>query len=276
MKKSLGGKDASPSTGELNTKADALPDDLTWVKKDLTDSYSLWTSSKDSAQVHPYLFTSSMLELAMDKGVRFVRGKALSVERLDGQTTSVTYAVNGDIQKIAATDVIFCAGAWSSTFPGINLPVSAVRAHSITIRPPALSVISPYVLFTEITLPPSPSSRRGTIVQPEIYARPDNEVYACGPGDNASLPENVDGVIPDESACDTIWQHVASISRELRDGTVEKQQACFLPVIAFSKKVPGRKVKTLQGPVIGEARDFARGLFIATGHTCWVRTFLTR
>jgi len=272
LKKSLGGKDVLGSTRESNTKAKGLPDDLTWVKKDLTDSYSAWTSDKDTAQVHPYLFTTSMLELAKDKGVRFMQGRAMSIERSDSRTIGVTYIASDDEKQketIPATDVILCAGAWSNMLPGIDLPVSAVRAHSITIRPPASSTISPYVLFTEITLPPSSSSRRITIVEPEIYARPDNEVYACGPGDDEPLPETVDGVIVDEKQCDSIWQHVASISQELRDGTIEKRQACFLPIVAVSTKAAGRKVKTVQGPVVGEARKFAKGLFLATGHTCW-------
>jgi glycine/D-amino acid oxidase-like deaminating enzyme len=216
-----------------------------------------------------------MLELAKEKGVQYIEGKATSVEMSDGRTTGVTYipAVN-DRQKetMPTTDVILCAGAWSNTLPGIDIPSSAVRAHSITIRPPAEAIISPYVLFTEITLPPLSSSRRG-IVEPEIYARPGNEVYACGPGDDERLPETVDGVIVDETACDGIWQHVASISQELRDGKVEKSQACFLPVVTVRKKAPGRKVKTIQGPIIGEAPMFAKGLFVATGHTCWVRNF---
>ena len=262
----------------MSSKAKGLPEDLTWVKKDLTDSYSTWTSAGDAAQVHPYLFTTSMLELAKEKGVQYIGGKATSVDMSDGRTTGVTYiniAATNDKQKetIPATDVILCVGAWSNTLPGINIPSSAVRAHSITIRPPAEAIISPYVLFTEITLPPSSSSsRRGTIVEPEIYARPGNEVYACGPGDDEPLPETVDDVIVDETACDGIRRHVSSISQELRDGKVEKRQACFLPVVMVRKKAPGRKVKTVQGPIIGEARMFAKGLFIATGHTCWVRS----
>jgi hypothetical protein len=237
-----------------------LPDDLTWVKEDLTDSYSSMASSGDTAQVHPYLFTSSMLALAKEKGVKFIQGKAISVQVSAGRTTGVVY-VSADSQEesLPATDVILCAGAWSNRLlPG--LPISATRAHSITIRPLPSAVIAPYVLFTEITLLPSPSSKCPTVVTPEIYARPDNEVYACGPGDNSLLPDNVDDVLVDQSACESIRQHVTSISQELKDGTVQKKQACFLPVVSNG-----------DGPIIGEARKFAKGLFVATGHTCWVR-----
>lgn len=235
-----------------------LPDDLTWVREDLTDSYSAMAPLNDTAQVHPYQFTTSMLALAQERGVTFIHGKAIAVQVSSGRTTGVTYTrADGQEEFFSATDVILCAGAWSNRLLPA-LPISATRAHSITISVQPSAVIAPYVLFTEITLLPSPFSRRPTIITPEIYARPDNEVYACGPGDNSLLPDNVDDVLVDQSACESIQQHVASISQELKDGTVTKQQACFLPVVSSGE------------PVIGEATKFAKSLFVATGHTCWV------
>jgi glycine/D-amino acid oxidase-like deaminating enzyme len=109
------------------------------------------------------------------------------------------------------------------------------------------------MLFTEIILPHS------RLVSPEIYARPDNEVYACGPGDDSALPGNVDDVEVDPAACQRITNQVASISQELKEGAAQTSQACFLPV-----------VRTGGAPIIGEAGKIAKGLYIATGHTCWV------
>ncbi|KAG0697123.1 FAD dependent oxidoreductase [Suillus ampliporus] len=232
-----------------------LPDDLTWVKEELTTSYSPMSGSDGTAQVHPYLFTTSMLDLAKEKGVQLVKGTAISVERVNRHVTGVTYKDHSDpcrIENLAATHVVLSAGAWSSSIIP-SLPVEATRAHSVTIRPKADVTISPYVLFTDILLPHSHIN-----VSPEIYARPDNEVYACGPGDDSRLPGNVDDVEVDLAACQSIIDHVASISRELREGTVDKRQACFLPV-----------VRTGGGPIIGEADKIAKGLYIATGHTCW-------
>lgn len=253
------GSDNMPGS-QSNRKAKGLPDDLTWVKESLTNSYSAMAPAKDTAQVHPYLFTSSMLELAKEKGVKFLQGRATSIQISDGQTSGVIYkSVEQEQASIPATDVVICAGAWSSKLLP-TLPISATRAHSVTIRPPASKSIAPYVLFTEINLPSPSISGRGAIVTPEIYARPDNEVYACGPGDDSLLPENVDDVLVDQSACESIRHHVSSISQELREGTVEKRQACFLPIVSIGG-----------GPIIGKLDQVAQGLFIATGHTCWVR-----
>ncbi|KAH7883055.1 FAD dependent oxidoreductase [Phlebopus sp. FC_14] len=231
-----------------------LPDDLNWVKEELTESYSPMSGPDGTAQVHPYLFTTSMMELAAEQGVALLKGSATSIERGGGQVTGVKYtdpADNHRTKVIPATHVVLTAGAWSpSIIP--SLPISATRAHSVTIRPNPEVTIAPYVLFTEISLP------RGHTVSPEIYARPDNEVYACGPGDDSRLPLNVDDVLVDYVACDSIREHIASISQELREGTVERRQACFLPVVSVGG-----------GPIIGEAQKIAKGVYIATGHTCW-------
>lgn len=262
LEKTLGLDDATrPAKNTLKRRAKGLPDDLLWVREDLTDSYSAMAGDGATAQVHPYLFTMSMLELAQAKGVVLLQGKATSITQAGGKVTGVNY-VNTTTQThktLSATHVVLAAGAWSPTLVP-DLPISATRAHSITIRPPPTSVISPYVLFTEIAFP---SSLIRKTVTPEIYARPNDEIYACGPGDDSAVPNGVDDVVVELAACDDIHRHVSSISQELRDGIVEKRQACFLPVVAKGG-----------GPIIGEAAQIAKGLIIATGHTCWVRWFL--
>ncbi|KAG2361037.1 FAD dependent oxidoreductase [Suillus spraguei] len=242
------------TTAQESRKDKGLPDDLTWVKEELTTSYSPMSGPDGTAQVHPYLFTTSMLDLAKEKGVQLVKGTAISVEQVDRHVTGVTYRDRSDSSRIKilpATHVVLSAGAWSpSIIP--SLPIAATRAHSVTIHPKAGVTISPYVLFTEISLPHSLSA------SPEIYARPDNEVYVCGPGDDSILPGNVDDVEIDLAACQSIINQVSSISQELREGEIDKRQACFLPV-----------VRTGGGPIIGEADKIVKGLYIATGHTCW-------
>ena len=263
--KTLGLPSAGKSTGKygVSRKVTGLPEDLLWVKEDLTDYYSPMARDGDTAQVHPYLFTTSMFELAKANGLNYIKGKAVSIVRnSDDKVTGVEYTMYQDDgttaekETIPATHVIVAAGAWSSAIVH-QLPISATRAHSITIRPREGVTISPYVLFTEISDPfPGPSSKASS---PEIYARPDNEVYACGPGDDCPLPDTVDDVVVDQSHCESIYTHVSSISQQLREGTVDKRQACYLPSVSSGG-----------GPIVGEADQIAKGLFIATGHTCWV------
>ena len=136
------------------------------------------------------------MDLAVEKGVTLVRGSATAIERENGQVTGVRYDDPSDDSSkvIPATHVVLSAGAWSpSIVPSV--PVSGLRVHSVTARPNPDVTIAPYVLFTEIDL------ADGQSVTPEIYARPDNEIYACGPGDDAPLPANVDDVEVDQAAC---------------------------------------------------------------------------
>ncbi|KAF9045567.1 FAD dependent oxidoreductase [Panaeolus papilionaceus] len=243
-------------------RENGLPADLSWVKDELTDSYSPMAGEGGTAQVHPYYFTTSMLSLAKETGsVDEITGRVTKITRENGSVTGIEYIVTEEdgtemSKSMTATHVVVAEGAWS---PNIlpEIPIAATRAHSITIRPRKDVEISPYVLFTEIEDPNS-SSKRAPHSSPEIYARPDGEVYACGPGDDEPLPKTVDDVQVDSTSCDLIFQQVSSISQQLREGTVEKRQACYLPSVSAGG-----------GPIIGEASDIAKGLYIGTGHTCW-------
>ncbi|KAJ7598996.1 FAD dependent oxidoreductase [Mycena floridula] len=224
----------------------SLPDDLDWVAENLTDSYSTMASDGHTAQVHPFLFTKSMMDLAIEKGASLLLGKATAVNTSEGRVASVSFIRPGTQkpEQLAATHVIICAGAWSPKLVS-HLPITPTRAHSVTVQ--AQVPIAPYVLFTEITLGKE-------TVSPEIYARPDNEIYICGSGDDLALPETVDDVKVDLRECETILKQAKSISNEIRTATLDKQQACYLP---------------LGGPIVGAADHIAKGLYIATGHTCW-------
>ena len=267
LEKTLG-LDSTDRPSENTDAVSGLPNDLNWVKPSLTDSYSPMALFGATAQVHPYLFTTSMMDLAKEKGVNFVSGKVTEINISESKDSSphvsgVTYTPiepAGGPQTLPATHVVLAAGAWSPKLVP-SLPITGTRAHSITIVPTEGTTISPYVLFTEISLPPDLASKSNT-ASPEIYARPTNEVYCCGPGDDSPVPETVDGVEVDARACESIREHVASISTELREGTVDRRQACFLPVVSVGG-----------GPIVGEADSVAKGLIIAAGHTCWVSAF---
>ncbi|KAH9933148.1 FAD dependent oxidoreductase [Epithele typhae] len=265
LEKTLG-LDSNSDTDAAAVGESGHPDDLNWVKPSLTDAYSPMAPAGATAQVHPYLFTTSIFALAQEKGARLVAGKATEIAidasvpggpRVTGVTYTPTDAPDAPPRTIPATHVVLAAGAWS---PRIlpALPVAGTRAHSITLRPPEGTRVAPYVLFTEIALPPGVAPGGPRRASPEIYARPTDEVYCCGPGDDAAVPDTVDDVAVDAGACESIWEHVMSISPVLRAGTVDKRQACFLPVVEAGG-----------GPIVGAADKIAKGLVVATGHTCW-------
>src|SRR5277367_2121007 len=85
------------------------------------------------AQVHPFKFTTSILELAQQKGATLISGRATSLNQ-----TSITYLPSPnhpDPHTLPATTIILTTGPWTqSLLP--TIPISTSRAHSIIIRPP--------------------------------------------------------------------------------------------------------------------------------------------
>ncbi len=259
-------------------RAAGVPGDLDWVDAEGLRAYDEMGDPSTTAQVHPFQFTTAMAELAAEKGVRIKVGaavKKINYSSSGDAVESVTYedkTNGGKTETIPATDVVVAAGPWTANvYP--TAPISALRAHSVTIRPSR--PVSAYALFTQIKLPASfgktHESNRGKgtkksfkagwgeqIVTPEIYARPQNEVYACGEGDHlVALPMGTDDVQVDESRCQDIVDYCASISDELRDGEVTARQACYLPNVNAGS---GQPLVGLTG---------VRGEVMAAGHTCW-------
>lgn len=238
-------------------RAKGIPKDLDWFAPEGVRSYDEMGDPETTAQVHPYQFTTSMAQLAEEKGVKIVLGSVTKINcsSNDSGVESVTYKdkATSKPHTIPATDIILAAGPWTRNLLP-SAPISALRAHSVTITPSR--PISAYAIFTDITLPAG-KSKRAHRVTPEIYARPFNSVYACGEGDTlVPLPSTTADVVTEQSRCQDIIDHVGSISDELRDGEVTARQACYLP-----------NVMTGGGPMIGLTG--VNGLVLAAGHTCW-------
>ena len=243
-------------------RAAGLPRDLDWVAADAEPKYSEMGTPSNTAQVHPYLFTTSMADLAKEAGVdirEHATVTSINKTRDEKAVESVSYRDADGEKEVKASHVVVAAGPWTGRILK-GAPISGLRAHSVTIKP--RTPVSAYALFTEIALPTDFNEGkgfrgRGQTVAPEIYARPD-EVYACGEGDRlVPLPSTTSEVATDPARCREIIEQVGSISDELRDGEVTARQACYLPV---SSSGTG-------GPWIGETKT--RGLVIASGHSCW-------
>ncbi|KAI9832528.1 MAG: hypothetical protein M1819_004317 [Sarea resinae] len=246
-------------------RAAGVPTDLDWFAPECIKSYDEMGDPDTTAQVHPYQFTTSMAALAAEKGAKILEHSPVQSINYNADKSaieSITYVPNGEDSQtpttLPATTIILAAGPWTSTLLP-QAPISALRAHSIVIRPSR--PVSAYALFTDIRAPSTASKRSTTqILTPEIYARPNNEVYACGEGDvSIPLPRTSDLVAVDPARCDEIRAAVGAISDELRDGDVTARQACYLPNVR-----PGAGSS---GPLVGWTG--IEGLVLAAGHTCW-------
>lgn len=245
-------------------QAAGVPDDLDWFIDSNIQSYDSMSTPENTAQVHPYQFTTSMAELAQEEGAKIILGGVTSInyKDKDNAVESITYKPQNTntATTLPATEIILTLGPWTQTLLP-RAPISALRAHSITIRPSR--PCSAYAVFTSISLPPQfrpgATNKRRQHVSPEIYARPNHELYACGEGDTlVPLPPRTADVAVDASRCQDIADYCAAISDELRDGEILTRQACYLPQVE-SPVGPG--------PLLGKTRT--EGLFVAAGHTCW-------
>ena len=240
-----------------------LPDDLDWVAEECVRAYDSMGSPDDTAQVHPYQFTTSMAQLAEEKGLKVILGTVDEVLDADDRpealhTVKYTDKEANERHSLPATDVIITAGPWTPTILP-SAPIGSLRAHSVTIRPS--HPVSAYCLFTSLSLPKNyktGTKSRATTVTPEIYARPNNELYACGEGDHlVPLPKSTAEVQVDPSRCQDIVDYCASFSDEMRDGEVLVRQACYLPQVERGSGAP----------LIGLTGR--KGVYLAAGHTCW-------
>ncbi|KAI8950797.1 FAD dependent oxidoreductase [Xylaria longipes] len=243
-----------------------LPADLDWIDSELVEEYAEMglEGYTETAQVHPYQFTTSMADLAHSAGVDIrlnakvtkiglSRGSVKTVEFFD-RVTQLPRTVLG------VTDVVVAAGPWTSSL----LPqtkVEGLRAHSVVFE----ADVTPYAVFTNISLPANwiPSHRQRRVhnghVDPEIYARP-GEVYACGECDpTVPLPETADLVEVDEAQCDDMVAYIGTVSTILKAAPVTAKQACYMP----RHMRPGQESTPLVGGTAVE------GLWVAAGHTCW-------
>lgn len=177
-------------------KDSPLPSDLDWVNSELIQWYEEMGEPgfTETAQVHPFHFTNALANLAKEKGVDIRIGvKVTKINQSKTAVRNIEYenretSTSHTIDDV--TDVVVTAGPWT----GKLLPrsrVEGLRAHSVVYD----AKVSPYAVFTDIQLPndyvPEHRTRMGQKrkhrgnVDPEIYARPGGEVYACG---KVSLP----------------------------------------------------------------------------------------
>ncbi|KAH8646276.1 FAD dependent oxidoreductase [Xylariales sp. PMI_506] len=288
------GKRRDLETNTETTTATDIPHNLDWFDRKAIQQYEDIAPLQETAQVHPYHFTLAMANLAQERGAKVIVGAvaeeveygsqdseadAKDHEELQPALASKVVAVNyldketSKITRLAADIVILAAGPWTPDLLP-SLPMNTMRAHSVTLKPKRSEALPGYCLFTEITVPLKASTSSSydddeqhwhsapdsaeRAVRPEIYSRPDNEVYVAGECDTrVPLPPSTDQVKVDQDACRLLEEAVGGISDDLREAAVTSRKACYLPTVDSPSG----------NPLIG--LTWTHGLLLATGHSCW-------
>jgi len=202
-------------------------------------------STETTAQIHPARFTSALIDVARARGCTVRSGVVEAVDVRDG----VAQGVHVDGATLAADAVVLALGPWTSRVAhGLALPaVYGLKGYSVTLKAPEAPA---HALFLEYR------TADGRALEPEIFPRPDGDVYVCGMADPQPLPESADGVKIDDAACDVLARAAGRVSTVLASATITRRQACYRPV-------------TDDGlPLIGRVPGVS-GAYVATGHGPW-------
>jgi glycine/D-amino acid oxidase-like deaminating enzyme len=201
-----------------------------------------------TAQVHPRLFTQALMDEAQRLGASLVLGR---VESLDiGDTPTRVRGVRVDGALMPADAVVVAMGPWSGrAAQWLPLPpVDGLKGFSITVRPK--SPLPAEVLFVDYL------DDDGVPMNPEVFPRPDGEVYLCGLSDNRPLPDDPSEILADRQATTTLRRIAADLTSSMDGAPVLTEHACYRPLCTDA--LP------LMGAVAG-----VTGAFVATGHNCW-------
>lgn len=173
-----------------------IPEDLNWIVQDQIKGYEEIGDTEATAQVHPYFFTTSMIRLAEERGVKVIIGSVTALSYVDVPGSShqmtpppseyhhsdppspalssmslsstspsptrrkavngVVYLDNNNNEQVLEASDVILAAGPWTAKLYPSAPISGLRAHSVTITP--TEPVSAYALFTKITVPPRPHS----------------------------------------------------------------------------------------------------------------------
>jgi glycine/D-amino acid oxidase-like deaminating enzyme len=201
-------------------------------------------SPETTAQVHPARFTTALVGAARARGAALRIGIVQDIVRRDGAARGVMV----DGVPIEADAVVLAMGPWTSRVAGRLLPrVTGLKGYSVTLAAPDVPA---HALFVDYR------TADAHHLEPEIFPRPDGEVYVCGMADPAPLPDSPDAVEVSEEGCAVLARAAGRVSSALAAAPITRRQACYRPVTDDGM------------PLIGRVPGVA-GAYVATGHGPW-------
>lgn len=211
--------------------------------------YAQLGGTDTTAQVHPQLFTEALMAEAQRLGATLVSGRVEGIDIADDGPAHVR-GVRVDGTVMPAETVVIAMGPWTSTASSwLPLPaVDGLKGFSITLE--SRTPVPAQALFVDYV------GEDGDRLSPEIFARPDGQVYLCGLSDGQPLPEDPSEVSVDPRAIATLQRIAGDLASSMSDAPVLTEHACYRPICADAL------------PLMGEVPGVA-GAYVATGHNCW-------
>ncbi|KAL2551974.1 FAD-dependent oxidoreductase family protein [Forsythia ovata] len=161
---------SSSLSGQLATKASSVP---SWVDGPAKGPRTIGTTAT-TAQVHPQLFTKTLLSKAVEEyGVEVVIGKLEAVKVVEDKAEAVVLEGGREIEADA---VVLALGPWTSKLSLMDsiFRVYGLKAHSIILEPKDPGAITAHALFLSYS-----PAEGGKPLDPEVYPRPTETDLGC-------------------------------------------------------------------------------------------------
>src|SRR5712691_6037465 len=165
------------------------------------------------------------------------------------QKAGVARGVKVDGETLEADAVVLAMGPWTGrAAEGLSLPrIAGLKGYSVTL---AATDLPAHALFVDYR------TADGRALEPEIFPRPDGEVYICGMADPAPLPDSPEAVEVNDASCAILARAARRVSTALATAQILKRQACYRPVTDDGLPLIGRVPRVT-------------GAYVATGHGPW-------
>src|SRR5580765_6597423 len=186
------------------------------------------------------------IDAAQARGTKLRMAVVEDVARRDGAASGV---VTADGETLEGDAVVLAMGPWTGRLAGrVKLPsIYGLKGYSVTL---AAAEVPAHALFVDYR------TADGRALEPEIFPRPEGEVYVCGMADPAPLPDSPELVEVNDDSCAVLARAAGRVSTVLAQARIVRRQACYRPV-------------TDDGlPLIGRVPGL-RGAYVATGHGPW-------
>lgn len=240
-------------TGSSNRKpGNAKLANVEWADAGTVSGSRSMGDESTIAQVHPKKLVHAMMRgasslagatfvVATARGLRVEGGKVTGLEVDEGKVIEADAVVvaMGPWTHALCNDHIDCK-KWANVqgFP----PIVGTKYHAVLLQSPR--VLSQAVFFQGMD-------------DPEVYPRPDGEVYVTGYPERAVIVHDLPGETEVKDAiCQKLIHSMKILSTDLKNAPVNHKQACHLPSAPDGI------------PIIGKL-DGLHGAFCATGHGCW-------
>ncbi|KAF5677534.1 FAD dependent oxidoreductase [Fusarium heterosporum] len=237
-----------------------------WLRRVKGDALSLVDNGEGTA----VLLCQFLLERCRAAGVRIHKPAVVLNVGADCHDelsyVRIGYTDCSSETNIPATRVLVCAGAWTpsvleSMFPGsyINIPIVGLAGHSLVVQNPAPIGDTFHSVYSNMDT-----------YSPEIYARPNGQIWLGGLNASIRLPPLATSAKPIETSLEKLKDLAKQIIETDGDELeVVRTGLCFRPVSERGTPYITRieDVDLRQGYRTRKGSD--GGVYVATGHGPW-------